>query len=125
MNKGASLQEQKKVNPADCISAIDARLPALLGTYTIVKWMEITAAKLAQASLDKNHITVGQNINITHTGMVAEGEKVTIEAIFLKQQKRNLLFKTTAFTKKEIIAQAEHTRIIVPKRIIERQLKNR
>ena len=30
----------------DCISAIKSTLPDILGTYSILKWMEIVSAKL-------------------------------------------------------------------------------
>ncbi|MBT3322046.1 MAG: hypothetical protein HN392_07140 [Anaerolineae bacterium] len=124
ISKGDKLKEVFQVKPKDCISEIDKRLPDLLGTYIIVKWMEIISAKLAHNSLDDKYITVGQNINITHTGMVAKGESVTIKSVFIQQAKRKLNFKITLRLRDEIIAEAEHTRIIIPKRIIQRQMKN-
>ena len=125
MEKGDALKEIILVKAEDCISEIDGSLPDLLGTYIIVKWMEIVAGKLAHHSLDRKYITVGQKINIEHTGMVAKGESVSVEAVFMQQEKRNLYFEINIFLNDEIIAKAEHTRIIVPKRIIERQMKKK
>ncbi len=125
INEGDSLKETRQVESADCISTIDTRLPDLLGTYIIVKWMEIASAQLAQNSLDDQYITVGQSINIEHTGMVAKGESVIIESVFLQQEKRILTFKIEVHLNDEIIAKAEHKRILIPQRIIQRQMKKK
>ena len=125
INKGDSLKKVIEVKPEDCISEIDNSLPDLLGTYIIVKWMEIVAGKLAHKSLDDKYITVGQRINIEHTGMVANGESVSVESVFVQQEKRNLDFEISVLLNDELVAKAEHRRIIVPKKVIQRQMKNK
>ena len=58
-------KERFIVSKADCISAIDSNLPSVLGTYTIVKWMEIVSAKCINQTLDLNkYITVGEQASI-------------------------------------------------------------
>jgi len=49
------------VKQEDCISDIADYLPSILGTYTLVKWMEIVSAKNIYEEIDQErYITVGQ-----------------------------------------------------------------
>ncbi len=125
LNQGDSLKEVFKVKPENCTSAIDKRLPDLLGTYTVVLWMEIISAKLAQTSLDDKYITVGQNINLNHIGMATIDENVIVSATFLHQNKRTLAFKVEVHLGNELIAEAEHKRVIIQQRLIQRQLEKK
>jgi len=125
LNKGDSLKEAFKVKPEDCTSAIDKRLPDLLGTYTVVLWMEIVSAKLAQNSLDDKYITVGQNINLNHIGMATIDEDIIVESTLVEQNKRTLKFTVEMRLGDELIAKAEHKRVIIPQRLIQRQIKKK
>ncbi len=125
LNQGDILKEVFKVKPKDCTSAVDKRLPDLLGTYTIVLWMEIVSAKLAQNSLDDKYITVGQNINLNHIGMAIIDEDVIVSSTFLHQNKRTLAFKLEVHLGNELIAEAEHKRVIIQQRLIQRQIEKK
>ena len=107
----------------DCISAIDFTLPNILGTYTIIKWMEIVCAKNINNQIDKNYITVGQKISIEHTGMVKLNEKVKITSSIQSKDKRNVSFKIKATSNDNVIAVASHERVIIPQKIIDRLFK--
>jgi predicted thioesterase len=50
------------VTSSDCILAIDGSFPDILGTYIIVKWIEIVSAKNIKRYLNEEHITVGEKI---------------------------------------------------------------
>ena len=116
MNKQYS--ENFIVAPKDCISEIDATLPNLLGTYILVKWMEIVSAKNINKQLDKQHISVGQKISIEHIGMVKLGESVQVISTINEVGKRKVLFEIEAISDGKIIATALHHRTIVPRKII-------
>ncbi len=117
------LTEIFTVNDNDCISYISADLPNLLGTYILVKWMEIVSAKLALNAIDDNFITVGQSIDIKHTGMATKGDRISIRSKIIEEEKKKLVFFITAKLNGTQIAEAEHTRIIISKKIIARQFK--
>ena len=125
LNQGDSLKEVFKVKPEDCTSAVDKRLPDLLGTYIVVLWMEIVSAKLAQNSLDDKYITVGQNINLNHLGMATIDEKVSVKSTFISQNKRTLAFKVEVHLGNELIAEAEHKRVVIQQRLIQRQIEKK
>ena len=111
------------VTKNDCISAIDGSLPDLLGTYTIVKWMEIVSAKNINQQIDNQHISVGEKISIEHSGMVKNGDKVEIISIIKTFQRRNVSFIIEANNQGKIIAKARHDRIVIPIKLISRLLK--
>ena len=111
------------VQKEDCISRIDSSLPSLLGTYTIVKWMEIVSAKNVNQYIDTNkYITVGEQVCIEHTGMVKESKEVEIIANIVKEEKRAVLFEIEALCDNKIIATATHKRIKIPLKILGKML---
>ncbi len=113
-----------QVTKNDCISEIDDSLPDLLGTYILVKWMEIVCAKNSNRLLDDSHITVGQKVSIEHTGMVKRGEEVQIISTREKREKRRISFTIDAIAGGKIIATASHDRIIIPTKIIAKLMKS-
>ncbi len=117
------LTEIFTVDRNDCISDISVDLPDLLGTYILVKWMEIVSAKLAIDTIDENYITVGKSIDIQHMGMAKKGDKVSIRSKLIKKEKKKLTFSIVAKLNNTQIAEAKHTRIIISKKIVERQFK--
>ena len=80
----ASYSEKFIIKEQDCISEISNELPSVLGTYILVKWMEIVSAKLINKKIDtQKYITMGKRVDITHSGMAKKSEEITIEAILL------------------------------------------
>ena len=73
-----TLEEFFIIKDNDCISNIDSSLPSLLGTYTLVKWMEIVSAKLANKNISDGFLTVGQEVCIEHKGMGKIEQKIKI-----------------------------------------------
>ncbi len=116
--------ESFTVQSTDCISTLDPALPDLLGTYILVQWMEITAAKLINTVLNTNErLTVGEHVDIHHTGMARLGENVTITAILVEQDKKHARFTIEAYNGDKLIATAEHTRAIIPRKLLERMMR--
>jgi len=111
------------IKDTDCISEIDSSLPSLLGTYTLVKWMEIISAKLANKNISDNLLTVGQDVCIEHKGMGKIGQKVKITSKMIETSKRSMKFNILATIDDKLIANAKHTRIIISKKVIDRQLQ--
>jgi len=114
-------KETFTVQKEDCISSIDSSLPSLLGTYTLVKWMEIISAKNINQFLDTSkYITVGKQVCIEHTGMVKESEKVEIIATIAVEGKREIHFEIEALCNGKIVAKATHKRIRIPLKVLEK-----
>ena len=117
------LEEFFVIKGDDCISNIDTVLPTLLGTYTLVKWMEIVSAKLANQNISDKFLTVGQEVCIKHEGMGKIQQEVKIISEVIETSKRKIEFQILAIINNKQIASAKHTRAIISKRIIERQLQ--
>jgi len=112
------------VEKNDCISAINSTLPDILGTYTIVKWMEIVSAKLINKQLDtQRYISVGKELNIEHFAMAKLGEELIVISEITKQDKKEVCFNISAMLGEKEIARASHLRGIVPLKIVERMMK--
>jgi predicted thioesterase len=116
-------EEKFIVKSDDCISEIDGTLPDVLGTYIIVKWMEIVSAKLINKQLDiQRYISVGKKVNIEHFAMVKLGEELVIISEIVEQSKKEIHFSLRAMLREKEIARASHLRSIVPLKIIERMM---
>ena len=120
----ASHTESFTVQSTDCISTLDPTLPDLLGTYILVQWMEITAAKLINGILNTDErLTVGEHVDIHHTGMTRLGENVTVTATLIGQDKKHARFTIEAYNGDKRIATAEHTRAIIPHKLLYRMMR--
>lgn len=109
-----------RVTDADCISAIDGSLPSVLGTYVIVKWMEIASAKNVLSQLDEGHITVGRTISIMHDQMVRNGEDVEVISTIEARDGRRVTFAIEARSGGKVVATASHERVIIPAKLLSR-----
>jgi len=121
----SSLIQKFKVKKEDCISDIAEFLPIMLGTYTLVKWMEIVSAKNIYAKIDpKKYITVGQTVNIEHLQMVKLDEIIEVVSIITTQEKRDIFFEIEAFNGQGIlVAKATHKRVLMPLKVVEKVLR--
>ena len=111
------------VKERDCISAINDTLPPLLGTYVLVKWMEIVCAENIKRLLPETQITVGEKITIEHTGMVRIREDVQICTTLKKQEKRKVKFTFAVTCQEKTIATGSHERVIILQKIINRMMQ--
>ena len=112
------------VHTSDCIRTLDPTLPDLLGTYILVQWMEITAAKLINGVLNTGErLTVGEHVDIHHTGMAKIEESVTITATLIEHDKKHAQFTIEAYNGDKRIATAEHRRAIIPRKLLERMMR--
>ena len=118
-----SYSEAFIVNEQDCISDISSELPSVLGTYILVKWMEIVSARLINKQIDTQKlITMGKRVDIEHSGMAREGDEVVIEATIVEQSKREILFNVIAMLGDKVIAKATHTRTLISKKVVAKMM---
>ena len=112
------------VEPHDCISLLDPTLPDLLGTYILVKWMEITAATQLTELIDPDRISVGAHVDIQHTGMAKLDDTVMITSRLITHDKKHATFSIEARHDNKVIATATHLRTIVPKKLLDRIIRS-
>ena len=121
----SSLTQKFKVKKEDCISDLAEYLPAMLGTYVLVKWMEIVSVKKIYEQIDKEkYITVGQMVNIEHLQMVKLDEIIEVVSTLTSQEKREIFFEVEAFNEQGVlVAKATHKRVLMPLKVVEKVLK--
>ncbi len=118
-----SYSEAFIVKEQDCISEINSELPSVLGTYILVKWMEIVSVRLIYKQLDtQKYITMGKRVDIEHSGMAKLGEVLMIKATIVEQSKREVLFNVVAMLGDKEIAKTSHTRIVISKKAVARMM---
>jgi len=118
----SSLVQKFRVTQEDCISDLADYLPEMLGTYILVKWMEIVSVKNIYRQIDKEkYITFGKIVNIEHLQMAKLGEEIEIISTIIEQEKRNLSFEIEAFNSEGVlVAKATHTRILMPLKVFKK-----
>ena len=118
------LSQTFSVKKEDCISDIAEFLPTMLGTYTLVKWMEIVSAKNIYAKIEQTkYITVGQTVNIEHLQMVKLDEVIEVVSTITTQKKRDIFFEIEAFNGQGVlVAKATHKRVLIPLKVVEKVL---
>ena len=114
-----SYSEAFTVKEQDCISEINSELPSVLGTYILVKWMEIVSARLINKQIDTQKLIImGKRVDIEHSSMAKEGDEVVIEATIVEQSKREILFNVVAMLGDKEIAKATHVRTLISKKVV-------
>ena len=121
----SSLTQEFQVQKEDCISNLAEYLPSMLGTYTLVKWMEIVSVKNIYSKIDqKKYMTIGATVNIEHLQMVKLDENIEIVSTIIKQENRNIFFVIEAFnTHGILIGKATHKRVLIPLKVVEKILR--
>jgi len=120
--RDAKLDQSHLVNFGDTIARIDPRLPAVLGTFTLVEWMETIAAKLVQQYLPEGYLTVGAKVEIEHLAATPQGAEVTITAKVEQVDGGTVSFTIEAHDALEKVAVARHVRTVMPVQFVERRV---
>lgn len=107
--------ETYKVAKEDLISDIDENLPHVLGTYSIVKWAEITSAKLLLPHILETELSVGIRVDIKHSGVSLVNQIISIQSSVTNIKGPIVGFEILVSDEKEIIAKLTHTRVIIKK----------
>jgi fluoroacetyl-CoA thioesterase len=88
----------------------DARV---LGTPSLVFWMEVTCRNLIKQYLDPGFDTVGTELNVKHLAATPMGMQATFIAEILQVTDRRVLCRVEAFDEKEKIGEGTHERFII------------
>jgi len=120
---GDKLVETYSVNEEDLISAIHYNLPNVLGTYNIVKWAEITSAKVLLNNLIDDDLSVGIRIDIKHTGIALLNQSVQISAEITSIRGQLIGFDIEVVSEEEKIASIKHSRVIISKASLDKKIE--
>src|SRR5574341_961349 len=85
----------------------------VLGTPTIFLWVEDAANRLILPHLEEGQATVGASVTLRHLAATPAGMAVRARATLSQVEGRRLRFAVSFFDERELIAEAEHERVIV------------
>lgn len=122
---GNTLTESYIVTPKDLISDIDSSLPNVLGTYTIVKWAEITSGRILYNELPDDKLSVGMKIEIKHTGISLEGAEIIVQSTITSIKGPMIGFDIIVKEAEETIAKLSHLRVILPKEKLQQKINQK
>lgn len=86
---------------------------AVLGTPSLVAWMEATAMQSVQEYLEPGQGTVGISIELQHTSPTPVGMTVSCESELLSVEGRILTFSVKACDEAGAIGAATHQRAVI------------
>jgi len=120
---GECLVDRYHITSDDLVSAIHQSLPNVLATYTIVKWAEITSAKLLMSHLKDNELSLGIRVDIKHTGVSLLDDNIIIRSSVVGLKGSMVSFEITAEDSKEVVAKIKHVRIITEAKNLDKKMK--
>ncbi len=110
---GASFEQQFPVESQHLASQVGSGSIDVLGTPTVIAWMEGTAAALVQPLLEEGCTTVGSQVHVEHLAPTVEGDMVTVRAALTAAEGRVYTFSLEAADSAGCIAKGTHQRVSV------------
>ena len=108
---------QSIVGPGDLASALPLEaqdaFPGVLATARLVALMEIASARLLRPHLGPGELSVGVNVEVTHTAPTPPGAHVTATARYLGREGKLFVFEVVASDAGGEVGRARHKRAIV------------
>lgn len=117
---GDSHRRSFTVAPERCIANLVAGLPAIMGTYALVEWMEIAAYLCIAECLDPDQLSVAESIDVQHVRAVGEGAEVFINAVVRQVLGHRVWFDIRACVDGVKVGESSHVRAVVPRRLLDR-----
>ena len=110
----SSASAQRVVTSGDLASAlpldVQDAFPAVLATARMVALMEIASARLLSPHLAEGELSVGVNVDVTHSAPPPPGAQVTASARYLGREGKLFVFEVVASDAGGEIGRARHKR---------------
>jgi|SRR6185503_3848579 len=87
--------------------------PAVLATARLVALMEVASARLLHLCLGEGEMSVGVNVDISHTAPTPEGATLTATARYLGRDGKLFVFEVSAADAGGEVGRGRHKRAIV------------
>ena len=104
---------------------VNDNFPPVLATSRMIALMELAAARMINPRLSDGELSVGVGVNITHMAATANGENVSIIAVFKGMLGKLYKFDVALHDSAGIAGQGTHTRAIVNSKKIIQAAKER
>lgn len=107
------LENEFVVLDAHSAAAVGSGGLNVLGTPSMIAFMENVALTASEPECKSGDTTVGIELNVRHLAPTAIGRKVRVQAELVERHKKILTFKLRAFDDNKLIGEADHKRAIV------------
>jgi fluoroacetyl-CoA thioesterase len=116
-NVNTTIESKFLVQSSDLASSISPeagdQFPAVFATSRLVAFMEITCARLLQQYLGAGQLSVGVEIDVSHTAPTPDNATVTMQAKFVGKEGKLFMFEVIASDPAGEIGRAKHSRAII------------
>lgn len=117
MEIGDKLEVNYQVQPSDLASELSDSpqddFPAVYATSKMIALLEITAARLMKPLLCEDELSVGVNVNVTHSAATPNNVTVRAVAIYKGCEAKLHKFDVALYDPKGMAGKGTHTRAIV------------
>lgn len=113
LKEGIYFEQEKIVLESETANKVGSGGLEVFSTPMLIAFMENTAYKLVQSSLDEGKSTVGIAINIEHLKANLIGDKLVCNAKLEKIDGKKLTFDISVKYEEQIVGKGTHTRYII------------
>lgn len=112
---GISHSESVVVDASNIASAVGSGLVDVYATPMMIALLELAAAKCVESHLEPGMVTVGVNVDVTHSDATPIGMKVTAVATVSAVDRRRVDFEIVVSDDAGEVGRGVHTRFVVDK----------
>jgi predicted thioesterase len=88
------------------------KVPKLVPSYTLMKYIELAAMLSVHSFLDNDHISLSYNFEIKPLKKISVGDQVDIVVTLKKKTRKTFYFEIAVYHLEETVAIALHTRFV-------------
>jgi len=111
IGKASSVLNQ--VKPENCAEHIGSGSLPVLGTPSLITWMEVISHTLVESHLDPGYSSVGTAIQVKHTSPTPVGESVKMTCKVNQVEGRRILIEVEAWDNRDLIFKGQHERVVI------------
>jgi len=125
LKPGLKARLVKTAKYEDTANALDAGLPEVFSTPSLIALMEVTSFKAVEPHLPEGYSAVGTIVDMRHLSATPVGAEVWAEAELVAVDRKKLTFDVKAYDEAGLVGTAVHERFIVEKNKFEDKTKEK
>lgn len=102
-----------EVTPGDSAEHIGSGSLPVLGTPTLITWMERMSHALIESYLDPGYSSVGTSIQVHHLSPTPVGETIEMTCEVIEVNGRQIMIEVKARDRHDLIFEGQHIRVVI------------
>lgn len=116
---GSKFEESFVIEDVHCISAVDEAMPAIMGTYAMIQFFEVTSARWIRHDLPPGKVSVFETLTeMRHHRPVGKGATLLVRVRLIDATQTSVAFVCQAFYARVLIGECRHSRSVIPSSIL-------